>query len=124
MISDCPLVALVATTNAHTAREFYGQILGLRLTHEDSFGLVFDAHGSMLRISVVGQLAPAPYTILGWQVEDIASIVRQLGEKGVTFERYPGMPQDDPGIWTTPDGSRVAWFKDPEGNTLSLTAGR
>jgi hypothetical protein len=75
----------------------------------------------MLRISKVGELAPAPYTVLGWKVPNIRVTVEDLMSGGVTFERYKDMPQDELGIWTTPDGHKVAWFKDPDGSTLSLT---
>jgi len=82
---------------------------------------VFDANGTMLRVQKVREVVPAGYTILGWDVDDVGATVGKLSKEGVGFERYDGLPQDEKGIWTTPDGSRVAWFKDPDGNTLSLT---
>ena len=75
----------------------------------------------MLRVAIVKTLQPAGYTVLGWIVPDIAKAVRDLVKNGVIFQRYEGMPQDDLGIWSSPSGARVAWFSDPEGNTLSLT---
>jgi hypothetical protein len=75
----------------------------------------------MLRVSIVKTLQPAGYTVLGWIVPDIVKTVRDLVKRGVTFQRYEGMPQDDLGIWSSPSGARVAWFTDPESNTLSLT---
>ena len=75
----------------------------------------------MLRVTLVGTAPAAGYTILGWNVPDIVATVRDLVSRGVTFERFDGMVQDDLGIWTTPDNSRVAWFEDPDGNTLSVT---
>jgi len=114
----------VATTNADGAREFYGGVLGLRLLADEPFALVFDAHGTTLRVQKLPELAPARHTVLGWRVPDVAGAIRQLSAKGVAFERYPGLPQDELGIATFPGGSRVAWFKDPDGNTLSLTEAR
>jgi predicted enzyme related to lactoylglutathione lyase len=96
----------------------------LGFVSDDQFALVFDANGVMVRVvdvSAVPGFAPAPFTILGWSVADIAKTVKALGKKGAKFERYPGMQQDQSGIWTSPSGARVAWFKDPDGNVLSIT---
>ena len=121
MLKSRPIVAFVATTDPKRAKAFYAKTLGLRLVSEDGFALAFDAGGTMLRIAVVETLQPAGYTVLGWIVPDIAKAVRDLVKRGVQFQRYEGMPQDDLGIWSSPSGARVAWFSDPEGNTLSLT---
>jgi predicted enzyme related to lactoylglutathione lyase len=115
------IVAFAATTNAERARAFYGEVLGLRLVSDDGYAVVFDANGTMLRVQKTADVTLVPYTSLGWQVDDIAVVARRLAERGVRFERYSGLEQDDLGVWTTPGGSRVAWFKDPEGNILSLT---
>jgi len=85
------------------------------------FALVFDANGTMLRVQKVRALPPAAFTILGWEVRDLRRTIKGLHKNGVRFERYEGLPQDELGIWTTPDGSKVAWFRDPDGNILSLT---
>jgi hypothetical protein len=85
---------------------------------------VFDANGVMVRVvdvSSVKGFTPAPFTIVGWSVDDIARTVKGLGKKGVQFERYPGMDQDQLGIWSSPSGAKIAWFKDPDGNVLSLS---
>lgn len=121
MLTRSKLIGFAATTNSEQARKFYGETLGLPLAEENPFALVFDAAGTMLRIQKLDSLPPARYTTLGWEVEDIGATIHRLTENGVRFERFPGLPQDDLGIWTTPDGSQVAWFKDPDGNTLSLT---
>jgi predicted enzyme related to lactoylglutathione lyase len=121
MLGDAAVIAFVATTSAEHARTFYAEALGLRLRSEDGFALVFEAHGTMLRVQKVAAVQPPPYTVLGWEVADIAHAVQALSQRGVSFERVPGLEQDELGIWTTPDGSRVAWFKDPEGHVLSLT---
>jgi catechol 2,3-dioxygenase-like lactoylglutathione lyase family enzyme len=115
------LVAFVTVSNATRARAFYRDVLGLRLVSEDNFALVFDANGTMLRVAIASRVTAAPYTVLGWEIGDIATTVRQLAAAGVQFERYPGMQQDDLGIWQSPSGARVAWFKDPDGNTLSVS---
>jgi catechol 2,3-dioxygenase-like lactoylglutathione lyase family enzyme len=121
MLNSRPLIAFVATTDPQRAKAFYGKTLGLRLVSEDGFALTFDAGGTMLRVASVPTLQPAGYTVLGWIVPEIAKVARDLGRRGVRFQRYEGMVQDDLGIWSSPDGARVAWFNDPEGNTLSVT---
>lgn len=121
MLKSRPIVAFVATTDPTRAKAFYGQTLGLRLVSEDGFALAFDAGGTMLRVAIVKTLQPAGYTVLGWIVPNIARTVRDLVRRGVVFRRYGGMPQDELGIWSSPSGARIAWFTDPEGNTLSLT---
>ena len=121
MLGLYDVIAFVATTNPNQAKEFYDGVLGLRLVSDEPFALVFDAHGTMLRIAKVQVLNPAGHTVLGWRVADINGLVRELKVRGVTFERYDGLQQDDLGIWTAPGGAYVAWFKDPDGNTLSLT---
>jgi predicted enzyme related to lactoylglutathione lyase len=121
MLKSRPIVAFVATTDPKRAKPFYAETLGLRLVSEDSFALMFDAGGTRLRVAIVKTLQPAGYTVLGWIVPDIVTAVRDLVKRGVIFQRFEGMPQDDLGIWSSPSGARVAWFTDPDGNTLSLT---
>jgi catechol 2,3-dioxygenase-like lactoylglutathione lyase family enzyme len=119
MQKSAQIVAFVGTTDPDRARTFYRDTLGLRLVHEDGFALQFDVNGIMLRVTNVRQLQPAPFTVLGWAVSDISGAVKELEQAGVRFERY-NLPQDDLGVWTAPGGAKVAWFKDPDGNTLSL----
>ena len=121
MLSDQSLVAFVATADPVRARAFYETTLGLTLIQDAPYALVFDANGTRLRIANVGTVTAATYTVLGWQVSDIVAQARDLAGRGVDFERFPGIKQDAVGIWTTDDGDRVAWFKDPDGNVLSLT---
>jgi catechol 2,3-dioxygenase-like lactoylglutathione lyase family enzyme len=123
MLAAAKLIAFAATTHPPRAKIFYHEILGLPLLSEDDFALVFDAHGTTLRVAVVQHATIAPYTVLGWEVPDVAAAVQQLKDKGVHTERFPGMPQDELGIWQAPSGARVAWFKDPEGNLLSVSQG-
>lgn len=117
------LIAFVATTKVEEAIAFYRDKLGFTLTADDEFALVFDAHGTMIRVVKMqeGQFRPASYTVLGWDVDDAAGTVAELAKRGVSFERYPGMPQDKDGIWASPGGAKVAWFKDADGNVLSIT---
>lgn len=125
MLADSPIVAFVATTDPARAKAFYRDVLGLLLISEDEYAVVFDAHGIMLRVAIAGEVVLAPYTVLGWQVSDIDATVRGLAAKGVKFERYAwreqAKEQDDLGIWSAPSGAKVAWFKDPDGNLLSVS---
>ena len=121
MLGSRPIIACVATTDAARARAFYGEILGLRLVSEDRFALLFDAHGTKLRVSVVSELQAAPYAVLGWIVPDIRSSIAELAARSVPVRRFEGMGQDEQGVWTSPTGVKVTWFCDPDGNTLSLT---
>jgi catechol 2,3-dioxygenase-like lactoylglutathione lyase family enzyme len=114
-------VGFVGVSDLARAGQFYGQTLGLSLTDEAPFALVADLSGTMLRITAVDRVVAAPYTILGWQVSNIGPLIDDLADRGVTFLRYDGMGQDDRGVWTAPGGAKVAWFSDPDGNTLSLT---
>ncbi len=115
------IVAFVATRDPQRAKAFYRDTLGLRLVSEDSFAIVFRVGGTMLRVTTVHEIATAPYTVLGWHVTNISATIKSLVRAGVTFELYPGLPQDERGVWTAPGGARIAWFKDPDGNTLSVT---
>ena len=115
------IVAFVHTCDRERAKAFYRDKLGLTLISEDPFAMAFDAHGIMLRVASVKALTAAPYTVLGWKVPDIAAAVTELQRAGVAFEHYEGLGQDELGIWTAPGGAKVAWCKDPDGNTLSLT---
>jgi catechol 2,3-dioxygenase-like lactoylglutathione lyase family enzyme len=121
MLQTSEVVAFVGSADLRRARAFYEQALGLRLIEQTDFACVFDANGTMLRVTAVAEVAPPGYTVLGWRVADIAAMVRGLTAKGIVFLRYDGMDQDENGIWTTPGGDRVAWFADPDGNVLSLT---
>jgi len=117
------LVAFVATTDPAKARAFYEGVLGLRLVEDAKpFALVFDANGTMLRVTTVREHDPAPFTVLGWDVGSIEDTVKRLTAAGVEFQRYAGINDGSPnGIWTAPGGARIAWFKDPDGNVLSVT---
>ena len=121
MPSQSRLVCFIATGDAERARAFYHGKLGLALIEDSGYALVFDANGTQLRVQRVQDVAPHAYTALGWEVDDVAATVRALAANGVSMARIPGLPLDADGVWDTPDGSRVAWFRDPDGNTLSLS---
>ncbi len=124
MLGSMEIVAFVPTRNREKAREFFERTLGLGFVSDDQFALVFDANGVMVRVvdvSGVADYKPAPFTILGWSVSDIGKTVKGLQKMGVRFERFPGMEQDQLGVWSSPSGAKVAWFKDPDGNVLSVT---
>lgn len=121
MLGSSKIMAFAATQNPDRARAFYRDILGLKLVGDDSFALVFDANGTMLRVQIVQEVTPYRYTTLGWQVLDIAAVASQLQSAGVQLERFEWFTQDELGIWTSPGGARVGWFKDPDGNLLSVT---
>ena len=115
-------ITFVVTRDRTGAKRFYGETLGFKQTHEDTFAVVFDLNGTMLRISTVPEHKAPMHTVLGWDIPDIVTTVTALRSKGVQFNLYPGFGQDELGIWTAPDsGDRVAWFHDPDGNNLSLT---
>jgi catechol 2,3-dioxygenase-like lactoylglutathione lyase family enzyme len=116
------IVGFVTIVDVARAKEFYRDTLGLRLVSEEPpFALVFDANGIMLRLAIGKERAPIQGTVLGWQVPDIRAAVRDLQQAGVRFERYEQMKQDELGIWSAPGGAGVAWFKDPDGNVLSVS---
>jgi catechol 2,3-dioxygenase-like lactoylglutathione lyase family enzyme len=116
------IIGFVSIVDVSRAKGFYRDTLGLRLvTEEPPFALVFDANGIMLRLGMAKEIAPAHGTVLGWQVPEITATVRNLAQAGVSFERYEGMDQDELSVWTSPTGAKVAWFKDPDGNILSIS---
>ncbi len=121
MLADKQLKAFVPTVKPAEAKSFYRDILGLKLLSEDQYALEFQANGALLRVTIVENLQPQVFTILGWNVGDIVSVIKSLKQKGIVCEKYGFMEQDDLGVWTSPGGSKVAWFKDPDGNVLSLT---
>ena len=114
-------MAFIGTRSAQVAKDFYGGVLGMTLLNESPFALEFDGLGCVLRVTMVREVSVAPYTVLGWRVAEIEVVVDEMAERGVVFERFGGLSQDERGIWTAPGGDRVAWFKDPEGQILSVS---
>jgi catechol 2,3-dioxygenase-like lactoylglutathione lyase family enzyme len=122
MLATEKIIGFVPITDAARAKSFYAEKLGLKFVSEDSFAVVFDANGTMLRLTLLPEVKPQAFTILGWEVSDIVATVKRLQGAGVIFERYGDfMKQDELGIWDAPGGARVAWFKDPDGNTLGVS---
>jgi catechol 2,3-dioxygenase-like lactoylglutathione lyase family enzyme len=121
MLGDRPLVAFIPVRSLGAAQSFYVDVLGLHVTEQSPYAVVIDAGGTALRLALVDDLQPQPFTIAGWQVLDMRRAIGSLATRGVDFIRYEGVDQDEMGIWSTPNGDQVAWFKDPDGNTLSLT---
>ena len=121
MLGSQSIVGFIPTKDFARAKTFYGDTLGLRVVSEDQFAVVFESAATMIRVVKVGDFTPVKFTILGWQVDDIDETAAALQKRGVVFERFPGMEQDEQGIWRAPGGARVAWFKDPDGNVLSIS---
>jgi catechol 2,3-dioxygenase-like lactoylglutathione lyase family enzyme len=123
-LTNAEVIAFVPTRNPQKAQAFYEGVLGLEFVSADTFAVVFNANGVTLRIadvSSVPDFKPAAFTILGWHVPSAEAAVRELRAKGITFERYPWMEQTENGIWNSPSGAKVAWFKDPDGNVLAVS---
>ena len=114
-------ISFIATDRPDEARAYYADILGLEFREATPFALVFSDGNQTLRVQIVAKLEPVAYTVHGWQVANIADEIALLVSKGVVFERFSHLPQDEQGVWTTPDGHQVVWFQDPSGNILSLT---
>ena len=121
MLGSTNIVAFVPIKDSGKARAFYEGVLGLRFVKDDGFALVLEANGIMVRAAKMKEFTPAQFTILGWQVSDIEQVVRGLAARGVHFEIFGFFKQDELGIWTAPTGDKVAWFKDPDGNILSVS---
>jgi catechol 2,3-dioxygenase-like lactoylglutathione lyase family enzyme len=120
MLGSNRIVAFVPTRDSAKARTFYEGVLGLKFIEDDGFALVLEGNGTKVRVAKVPEYKPAQFTILGWEVLGIGNVVADLMKKGVRFEQF-GLPdQDEQGIWSAPGGAKVAWFKDPDGNILSL----
>jgi catechol 2,3-dioxygenase-like lactoylglutathione lyase family enzyme len=121
MLAQASVIAFVTVSSPQHALDFYRDTLGLRLTQETPYAMVFDCSGVMLRVAITQRVEPAPYTVLGWRVDDIAATITELLAKDIKFQQYGFLEQDDLGIWAAPSGDQVAWFADPDGNILSLT---
>lgn len=120
MLRQGRVTGFIPTKSFGVAKAFYGETLGLKLIAEEPYALVFECGGTRIRVVEVKAYVPFAFTLLGWEVDDLERTVTALAKGGVAFERYPWMEQDSLGIWTAPNGAQVAWFKDPDGNVLSL----
>ncbi len=122
MLDSASVVGFIPTKDFQRAKSFHRATIGLRFVAEDDFALVFESGGTTIRVVKVDDFTPYGFTLLGWQVDDIQKSVSSLKKRGIAFERYSWMKQDASGIWTAPGGTRVAWFKDPDGNVLSVSS--
>ena len=121
MLSSSRMIGFVPTTDSKRAREFYENKLGFQFVSDDAFALVMKAGDTMIRVAKAKEFTPAAYTVLGWEAREIKALVSWLKARGVVFEKYPFIQDQELGIWTTPTGDQVAWFKDPDGNVLSVS---
>lgn len=121
MLTTARMVGFVPTSDYEKARSFYEGKLGFQFLSLDQYALVMKVGGHMVRISKIPDFTPRQGTILGWEVENIESAATWLKDRGVTLEKYPFVQDRELGIWTTPTGEKVAWFKDPDGNILSVS---
>lgn len=119
--SEQDVFTFVPVTDGARAKAFYQDVLGLTLLEDSSFAAVFKVPGGTLRLAKTPDFTPQPFSLVGWVVPDIEADMAELGGKGVAFEQFPGLPQDKAGIWTVPDGTQICWFRDLDGNLLSLT---
>ncbi|MGA7854512.1 MAG: VOC family protein [Candidatus Acidiferrales bacterium] len=124
MLASSKIIGFVPTRDSTRAREFYEGKLGFQFVSDDPFALVMKAGETMIRIAKAKDFTPAPYTVMGWEAQDIEALVRWLTARGVVFERYPFIQDQELGIWAAPGGDKVAWFKDPDGNVLSVSEHR
>ena len=120
MLGSAELVAFVASRDLEVADRFYGGVLGLERVQSSVFANVYDVNGTQLRVARVEEVSLAPYTVLGWRVEDVVAEIETLHAAGVAFRRYDAMTQDEHGVWTSPTGARIAWFADPDGSPRAL----
>jgi catechol 2,3-dioxygenase-like lactoylglutathione lyase family enzyme len=121
MLAESKMMGFVPTKDSGKARDFYEGKLGFQFVSDDPFALVMRAGQTMIRIAKAKDFSPAPYTVLGWQVQNIEAMVAWLTNRGVVFEKYPFVQDRQLGIWSAPTGDKVAWFKDPDGNVLSVS---
>jgi catechol 2,3-dioxygenase-like lactoylglutathione lyase family enzyme len=119
-LAGAKLVAFGATTDSARAAAFYATVLGLTVRYEDDFAISLDSNGVELRLQKLDRFIPQPFTTLGWQVLSLAAVVERFSRHGVKSERYPWLDQDADGVWQAPSGARIVWFKDPDGNLLSV----
>jgi len=121
MLESARVIPFVPSTDLERSRQFYEAVLGLSVAETSPYAFALRTGGTTLRLTKVDELRPQPFTVLGWAVPAIHEAVAELAGRGVEFTRYDGMGQDPDGVWTAPGGAMVAWFSDPDGNTLSLT---
>lgn len=120
MLTSARLQTLVWTSRRDEEAQFYGEVLGLNYKGNSHGALVYDVGGGELRVSPVPATTPSEHTVMGFAVADVPAAVSALSERGVVFERFSHFQHDETGVWTAPDGAKVAWLRDPDGNLLSI----
>lgn len=120
MLGSAEITALVGTVKPALSRAFYEGVLGLKFINDDGFAAIYQGKNARIRVSRVPAIAPAQYAVLAFTVDDIARAVDAMTAKGVVFARFGFFVQDEQGVWSAPDGTKVAWFHDPDLNLLSL----
>ena len=121
MLTVSKLVGFLTTTDYEKARVFYEGKLGFEFVSLDQFALAMRAGKNMIRITKAETFQPAQGTVLGWEVDDVRAAVLWLSSRDVVTEKYAFVPDQELGIWNAPSGAQVAWFKDPDGNVLSIS---
>ncbi|MGB6385328.1 MAG: VOC family protein [Terriglobales bacterium] len=121
MLASSKVIGFVPTKDSAKARGFYEGKLGFQFVSDDMFALVMRAGETMIRIAKIQDFTPPPFTVLGWEVSNIGEVVAWLQQRGVAFEKYPWVQDKESGIWTAPSGDKIAWFKDTDGNVLSVS---
>ncbi|BCJ47788.1 glyoxalase [Actinoplanes ianthinogenes] len=121
MLAAATPIAFLPSLDLDRSRQFFADRLGLTVEEVTPFACVLRVGATTLRVTKVDQLRAQPFTVFGWEVPDISATVAGLTAAGIEFLRYDGVDQDSAGVWTTPGGDHIAWFRDPDGNTLSLT---
>jgi catechol 2,3-dioxygenase-like lactoylglutathione lyase family enzyme len=120
MLGHSRLQTIIWTSRLAEAERFYTLALGLHLRGKSDGALIYDVNGSDLRVSPVPSTLPTAHTVMGFAVDHLDGILGELGKRGVTWEHFPGFPHDERGVVITPDGAKVVWFRDPDGNLLSI----
>jgi catechol 2,3-dioxygenase-like lactoylglutathione lyase family enzyme len=114
-------IAFIYVADRDRALGFYRDVLGLEIVDSDPYGDFLGLPGALLRMTVMADMQPHPHPVLGFNVDDIAATIHALRARGVTFDVFEGMGQDELGVWTSPDGGKIAFFKDADGNALMLS---
>jgi catechol 2,3-dioxygenase-like lactoylglutathione lyase family enzyme len=120
MLASARIQTLVWTADKARAQAFYTETLGLPYQGESFGALLYRIGNGELRVSPVPSTTPSEHTVLGFAVDNLDEIADELGRRGLTAERFAGFNHDQRGVWTAPDGTKVVWFRDPDGNLLSV----